>query len=82
MVYKVLVEKISYLQKLRQLLRQGQVTTQAVIQTSGELLQPRCRTWHQQRQLTHKYTKLWNTLIASDINFDEKTVNDWLLGNG
>ena len=72
MVYKVQVEKVSHLQELRQQLRQDQVTTRTVIQSPGELLQPICRTRHQQRQFTHKFIRLWNTLIASDINLDEK----------
>ncbi|MPC32062.1 hypothetical protein E2C01_025365 [Portunus trituberculatus] len=37
----------------------------AVAQTPSELLQPRCLTWHQQRQYINKYSSLWNALLTS-----------------
>ena len=86
-MFKVQVQCVSHLQDLRQPRRLSQVTTRAVTQTPDELLQPRCRTWHQQRQFVNKYIKLWNSVTASvvcvkdaSVQCFKKTVNDWLLG--
>ena len=88
-LYKVQVQGVSHLQELRQPRRLSEIATRAVTQSPGELLLPRCRTWHQQRQFANRYIKLWNTLIASgetitdtSIQCFKKTVNVWLLRQG
>ncbi|XP_045106831.1 uncharacterized protein LOC123501859 [Portunus trituberculatus] len=79
-MYKIQQQRIPHLQALRQPLRRAQVTTRAVTLMPGELFQ-----WHHQRQYVHHYGKLWNTLIAAQIDFSEmnlqqfkKCVNIWL----
>ncbi|XP_063869600.1 uncharacterized protein LOC135105396 [Scylla paramamosain] len=66
-IYKI-QQRILHLQALRQPLRRAQVTTRAVTLMPAELFQCRCRTWHHQRQYVHHYGKLWNTLIAAQID--------------
>ncbi|MPC85502.1 RNA-directed DNA polymerase from mobile element jockey [Portunus trituberculatus] len=44
-------DRVSHLQPLKQARRLSPVATRAVVQTP-ELIQPRCRTWHEQRQFT------------------------------
>ena len=48
-MFKVQQQRVPHLQALRQPLRRAEVITRAVVQGPGELLQPRCRTWHHQR---------------------------------
>ncbi|XP_045105433.1 uncharacterized protein LOC123500953 [Portunus trituberculatus] len=49
-MYKVHVCHVSHLEALRQPSRLAEVHTRAVTLAPKELLQPRCRTWHHQRQ--------------------------------
>ncbi|XP_063871040.1 uncharacterized protein LOC135106194 [Scylla paramamosain] len=70
-MYKIQQQRIPHLQALRQPLRWAQVTTRAVTLMPAELFQCRCRTWHHQRQYVHHSGKLWNTLIAAQIDFSK-----------
>ncbi|KAG0721161.1 hypothetical protein GWK47_047007 [Chionoecetes opilio] len=63
-MYKVHQQRLPHLQTLRQPLRRAQVT-RAVALAPAELLQPRCRTWHHQRQFVYLYVGWWNALLAS-----------------
>ena len=85
-MYKVQQLRVSHLQPLRQPLRQALVTTRAVTAAPEELFQPRCRTWHHQRQYINNYVGWWNALLTTQPrlvgitlqNF-KKATNDWLL---
>lgn len=86
-MFKVQQQRVPHLNALRQPLRQTEVTTRAVAQCPGQLLHPRCRTWHHQRQFIHCYVGWWNTLLAAHTNRKlskltiqefKKLVNVWL----
>ena len=84
-MYKTQQQRIPHLQALRQPLRRAQVTTRAVTLMPSELFVCRCRTWHHQRQYVHHYSKLWNNLIAAQIDLSgmnlqqfKEYVNVWL----
>ena len=68
-VLKVQEKHVSHLQDLRQPKRRAPVITRTVALAPSELLQPRCRTWHYQRQFINTYTRWWNTLITSQTVF-------------
>ena len=91
-MFKVQLQCVPHLQSLRQPPRQAQVPTRAVTSAPEELLVPRCRTWHHQRQFVHTYVSWWNKLITSEQqkleNFENWTVqrfkckvNEWLMQN-
>ncbi|XP_050685802.1 putative uncharacterized protein DDB_G0290521 [Eriocheir sinensis] len=50
------------------------VTTRAVASAPEQLLQPRSRTWHYQRQFLYTYVGLWNTLLASQQHLEGVTL--------
>ncbi|KAG0713099.1 hypothetical protein GWK47_016951 [Chionoecetes opilio] len=84
-MYKVHQQRVPHLHTLRQPLRRTQVTTRAVALAPAELLQPRCRTWHHQRQFVHVYVGWWNALLASQprlggttVQVFKELVNAWL----
>ncbi|KAG0720992.1 hypothetical protein GWK47_047350 [Chionoecetes opilio] len=84
-MYKVHQQRVHHLKTLRQPLRRAQVTTRAVALTPAELLQPRSRTWHHQRQFICIYVGWWNALLASQprlggtsVQEFEELVNAWL----
>ena len=84
-MFKVQQQGVPHLQALRQPLRRAEVITRAVVQGPGELLQPRCRTWHHQRQFGNRYVGLWNALLAANSDKLKLTtqkfkefVNVWL----
>ena len=86
-MFKVQQQRVCHLQPLRQPQRRAQITTRTVTLAPQELLQPRCRTWHHQRQFVNVYVGWWNVLLASQLPFDrtnvdsfKSTVNGWLLG--
>ncbi|MPC43921.1 hypothetical protein E2C01_037578 [Portunus trituberculatus] len=66
-MHKIKQQRILHLQALRQPLWRAQVTTWVTLMPA-ELFQCRCRTWHHQRQYVQYYGKLWNTLIATQID--------------
>ncbi|XP_050704952.1 uncharacterized protein LOC126990373, partial [Eriocheir sinensis] len=63
-----------HLQELYQQRRRNLVTTRAVVSAPEQLLQPRSRTWHYQRQFLYTYVGLWNTLLASQQNLERVTL--------
>ena len=69
-------QRVSHLQALRHPVRRAEVTTKAVAQGPRELLQPRCRTKHHQRQFGHRYVGWWNALLAAhnDVNLSNLTL--------
>ncbi|MPC79400.1 hypothetical protein E2C01_073926 [Portunus trituberculatus] len=73
-LFKVQEDRVSHFQPLKQPRSLSPVATRAVVQTPGELIQPRCRTWHEQRQFTNTYVKMWNAVIASGINLENTNV--------
>ena len=84
-MYKIHQQQIPHLQALRQALRRAQVTTRAVTLVPAQLFLCRCRIWHHQRQYVQHYGKLWNNLIAAQIDFSgmnlqqfKEYVNVWL----
>ncbi|KAG0720774.1 hypothetical protein GWK47_047827 [Chionoecetes opilio] len=85
-MYKVHQQRMPHLHTLRQPLRRAQVTTRAVALAPTELLQPRCRICHHQRQFVYVYVGWWNALLASQPRLGGATVrelkelaNAWLL---
>ena len=76
-MYKTQVQRVSHLQALWQPHRQALVTTRAVTRAPGELLQPRCRTWHHQRQYLNKHIALWNVVLASGVNLETNTLQEF-----
>ncbi|KAG0709961.1 hypothetical protein GWK47_023747 [Chionoecetes opilio] len=76
-MYKVHQQRVPHLHTLRQPLRRAQVTTRAVALAPAELLQPRCRTWHHQRQFVCVYVGWWNALLASQPRHDGTTVQEF-----
>ena len=85
-MFKVQQESVSHLQPLRQPLRRAQVITRAVTMAPQELLQPRCWTFHHQRQFINTYVGWWNVFLASQLCPEEvgvsgfkSIVNRWLL---
>ncbi|KAG0727862.1 hypothetical protein GWK47_003922 [Chionoecetes opilio] len=74
MMYKVHQQRVHHLHTLRQPLRRAQVTTRTVALAPAELLQPRCRTWHHQRQFVCVYVGWWNALLASQPRLGGTTV--------
>ncbi|KAG0721233.1 hypothetical protein GWK47_046873 [Chionoecetes opilio] len=76
-MYKVHQQRVLHLHTLRQPLRRAQVTTRAVALAPAELLQPRCRTWHHQRQFVCVYVGWWNALLASQPRHDGTTVQEF-----
>ena len=85
-MFKVQEKHVSHLQELRQPHRRATVATRAVALAPRELLQPRCRTCHYQRQFINTYTGWWNTLLATQTELKGASVqgfkvivNDWLL---
>ncbi|KAG0728159.1 hypothetical protein GWK47_003809 [Chionoecetes opilio] len=63
-MYKVHQQWVSHLQTLRQPLRRARITTRVIALAPTELLQPRCRTWHPQRQFVYVYVGWWIALLA------------------
>ena len=87
-MFKIQQQCVPHLQSLRQPARQAQVATRAVTLAPEELQQPRCRTWHHQRQFVYKYVGWWNKFLANEENFLNCStqqfkckVNAWLLHN-
>ncbi|XP_045105076.1 uncharacterized protein LOC123500423 [Portunus trituberculatus] len=85
-MYKVHVCHVSHLEALRQPSRLDEVHTRAVTLAPKELLQPRCRTWHHQRQFVNTYVGWWNIILATQLDISDcslqdfkKTINDWFL---
>ncbi|KAG0723155.1 hypothetical protein GWK47_043161 [Chionoecetes opilio] len=84
--YKVHQQGVPYLQTLRQPLRRAQVTPRAVAFAPAELLHPRCRTCHHQRQFVYVYVGWMNDLLAlqprlgvTTVQEFKELVNAWLL---
>lgn len=49
-MYKIQVQRVRHLQDLWQTSRHAMVATRVIARNPGELMQPRCRTWHHQPQ--------------------------------
>ncbi|MPC14307.1 hypothetical protein E2C01_007071 [Portunus trituberculatus] len=88
-MFKVQVKRVSHLEPLRQPQRRPLWLRGLSLRHLGELLQPRCRTWHQQRHYVNKCSSLWNALLTSVANLEGATlqdftlsVNNWLLRQG
>lgn len=73
-MFKIHQQRVHHLQALRQPLRRAQVATRSTFRAPEELLQPRCRTWHHQRQFINTYVTWWNELLASQPRLDITTV--------
>ncbi|KAG0696017.1 hypothetical protein GWK47_026670 [Chionoecetes opilio] len=73
-MYTVHQQRVPHLQTLRQLLRRAKVTTKAVALAPAGV-QPRCRTWHQQRQFV--YVGWWNALLASQPRLGGATIQQF-----
>lgn len=84
-MFKVQQQRVPHLQALRQPARHAEVTTRAVTRAPGELHQPRCRTWHHQRQFLNTYIGWWNEFVTVQPSVEGWTrqqfktaVNVWL----
>lgn len=84
-MYKIHHQRVHHLQALRQPLRRAQVATRSASRVPAELLQPRCRTWHHQRQFINTYVTWWNGLLAlqqclenTTVQCFKELVNAWL----
>ena len=86
-MFKVQQKRVAHLQELQQPVRHAEIATRAVTRAPGELLQPRCRTWHQQRQFLNTYIGWWNAFVAGQRSVEsccstqqfKCAVNEWLL---
>ncbi|KAG0727363.1 hypothetical protein GWK47_034818 [Chionoecetes opilio] len=76
-MYKVHQQRVPHLHTLRHPLRRAQVTTRVVALAPAELLQPRCRTWHHQRQFVCVCVGWWNALLASQPHHGGTTVQEF-----
>ncbi|XP_063875863.1 uncharacterized protein LOC135108634 [Scylla paramamosain] len=76
-MFKIHQQRVHHLQPLRQSLRRAQVDTRSVSRAPAELLQPRCRTWHHQRQFINTYVTWWNGLLASQPRLDNMTLESF-----
>ena len=86
-MFKVQQKRVAHMQELQQPARHAEIATRAVTRAPGELLQPRCRTWHHQRQFLNTYIGWWNAFVADQGSVEsccstqqfKCAVNEWLL---
>lgn len=85
-LFKVQHQREPHLQSLHQPHRRTQASTRSATSAPEQLVQPRCRTWHHQRQFLHTYVGLWNAFLTTGLDFEGATVqrfkewaHQWLL---